>query len=84
MKKARAENVTLKRELHGLLKVQGSIMSTMFKKSVRRKEEIITILSWHMELSSDVFVTISNQKIGKGAFGVVSIGDKKLWKPVTA
>ena len=31
MKKARAENVTLKRELHGLLKVQGSVLPTILK-----------------------------------------------------
>ena len=40
MKKARTENVTLKRELHGLLKAQGSVLSTMLlKKSVRRKDQ---------------------------------------------
>ena len=45
----------------------------MLKKSVRRKEANIVILPSHTELFSDV-VTISNQKIGEGAFGVVSIG----------
>ena len=29
--KARTENATLKRELHGLLKVQGSVLSTILK-----------------------------------------------------
>ena len=49
----------------------------MLKKSVRRKEAIITILPSHVELSSDV-VTISNQKIvRKGTFGVVSVGHVK-------
>ena len=64
MKKARAENVTLKRERHGLLKVLSSIL----EKSVRRDS--------HVELSSDV-VTIPNQKIGEGTFDVVSIGHVK-------
>ena len=41
MKKARAENVTLKRELHGLLKAQGSVLSTMLKKSVRKKDQLL-------------------------------------------
>ena len=37
MKKAR-KNVTLKRERHGLLKTQGSVLSTMLlKKFVMRK-----------------------------------------------
>ena len=40
MKKARTENFFLKRELHGLLKAQGSVLSTMFlKRSVRRKDQ---------------------------------------------
>ena len=73
MKKARVENITLNRELYELLKAQGSVLSTMLKKSVRRKEANIVILPSHTELFSDV-VTISNQKIGEGAFGVVSIG----------
>ena len=30
VKKARAEKVFLKRELHGLLKAEGSVLSTMF------------------------------------------------------
>ena len=64
MKKARAENVTLKRERHGLLKVLSSIL----EKSVRRDSRA--------ELSSDV-VTIPNQKIGEGTFDVVSIGHVK-------
>ena len=73
MKKAGAENVTLTRELHGLLKSQGRILSTMIKISERREEAIIAILPSHMELSSDV-VIISNKKIGEGNFGIVSIG----------
>ena len=40
------------------------------------KKSIIVILLSHKELSSDV-VTISNQKIGKGTLGVVSIGHIK-------
>ena len=76
MTKASAENVTLNRELHGLLKAQNSVLRTMLKKSVRRKEAIIVILPSHTELSSDV-VTISSQKIGEGTFGVVSIGQIK-------
>ena len=39
MKKARAENVTIKRELHGLLKAQGLVLSTTLKKSVRSKDQ---------------------------------------------
>ena len=40
MKKASTENFTLKRELHGLLKSQGSVLSTiLLKKSVRRKDQ---------------------------------------------
>ena len=76
MTKASAENVTLNRELHGLLKAQNSVLRTMLKKSVWRKEAIIVILPSHTELSSDV-VTISSQKIGEGTFGVVSIGQIK-------
>ena len=76
MKKARVENATLKSELHGLLKMQESVLSTMLKKSVRRKEAIIAILPSHTELYSDV-VTICNQKIGEGTFGVVSIDHVK-------
>ena len=64
MKNARAEKVTLKRELHGLLKPKRSVLPTI-KISVRRKEAIIAILPSHTELSSDV-VTIFNQKYGKG------------------
>ena len=79
MKKARAENVALNRELHGLIKEQGSVLFTIFKKSVERKEAMIAILPSHRELSSDV-VTISNQKIGEGKFGVVSIGHIKTVK----
>ena len=60
MTKASAENVTLNRELHGLLKAQNSVLRTMLKKSVWRKEAIIVILPSHTELSSDV-VTISSQ-----------------------
>ena len=40
MKKARAENVTLKRELHGLLKVQGSVLPTIIKK-LRGKKQLL-------------------------------------------
>ena len=76
MKKARVENVTLKRELHGLLKVQGSVLSTMFKNSVRIREAMVVILPSHTELPSDV-VTISNQKLDEVTFGVVSIGHIK-------
>ena len=75
LKKARAQNVTLKK-IHGLLKAQGSVLSTMSKNFVRRKEAIIAILPSHTKLSSDV-VTISNQKIGEGTFGIVSIGHVK-------
>ena len=48
----------------------------MLKKFVRRKEAVIAILPSHTELSSD-FVTVSNQTLGKGTFGVVSIGHIK-------
>ena len=83
MKKAGVENATLKRKLHGLLEAQGSVLSTMFKNSVRRKEAIIAILPSHTELSFDI-VTISNQKIGEGTFGVVSIGHIKTLDPFCA
>ena len=73
MKKARTEKITLKRELHGLLKAQGKVLSTILKNSFTRKEANIATLLSHTELSSKV-VTISNQKIGEGTFGVVSIG----------
>ena len=76
MKKARAENVTLKRELHGLLKVQGSVLSTMFKNALRIREAMVVILPSHTELSSDV-VTIFNQKLDEVTFGGVSIGHIK-------
>ena len=59
-----------------MLKAQGSVLSALLKKYVRRKEAIIAILPSHTELSSDV-VTISSQKIGEGTFGVVSIGQMK-------
>ena len=71
MKKARAENVTLKRELYGLLKAQGSVLSTTLIKPAKRKEAIVAILPSHTELSSDI-VTIHNQKIGEGTFGAFS------------
>ena len=41
MKKARVESVTLKREIHGLLKAPGSVLPTMLKKSVRRKGQLL-------------------------------------------
>ena len=41
MKKARAESDTLKRELRGLLKAPGSVLSTILKKSVRRKDQLL-------------------------------------------
>ena len=58
-----AENVTSRREFQGLLKAQGSVLSTMLKKSVMRKEAIIATLPLHAELSAEV-VTTFNQKIG--------------------
>ena len=76
MKKAMEENVTLKRKLHGLLKAQESVLSTMLKRSVRRKEALIAVLPLQTELPSDV-VTISNHKIGEDTFGIISIGHKK-------
>ena len=60
MKKAMEENdVTLKRKLHGLLKAQESVLSTMLKRFVRRKEELIAILPLQLELPSDIAI-ISN------------------------
>ena len=76
MKKAKAENVALKSDLHELLKAQGSVLSTMFEKYFRRRKPIIAILPSYTKLSSDV-VTISNQKPGEGMSGVVSIGHIK-------
>ena len=76
MKKAKAENVALKSDLHELLKAQGSVLSTMFEKYFRRRKPIIAILPSYTKLSSDV-VTISNQKPGEGLCGVVSIGHIK-------
>ena len=73
-----AENVTSRREFQGLLKAQGSVLSTMLKKSVMRKEAIIATLPLHAELSAEV-VTIFNQKIGQDTFGVVSIGHIKTY-----
>ena len=54
MKKAKAENVALKSDLHELLKAQGSVLSTMFEKYFRRREPIIAILPSNTKLSSDV------------------------------
>ena len=60
MKKAMEENdVTLKRKLRGLLKAQESVLSTMLKRFVRRKEELIAILPLQLELPSDIAI-ISN------------------------
>ena len=71
MKKAGIENVTLKRILW--ISQGARIFSIHYvKKSVRRKKAFIAFLPSHKELFSDV-VTISNQKIGEGIFGVVSI-----------
>ena len=52
-------DVTLKRKLHGLLKAQESVLSTMLKRFVRRKEELIAILPLQLELPSDIAI-ISN------------------------
>ena len=49
-KKARAQNVILKIELHGLLKAQGSVIYIIVKKSARSKEGILAILSSHTAL----------------------------------
>ena len=71
MKKAGVENVTLKRILW--ISQGARIFSIHYvKKSVRRKKAFIAFLPSHEELFSDV-VTISNQKIGEGIFGVISI-----------
>ena len=83
MKKATEENVSLERELHALLQVQESVLSTMLKKSVSRKEAIIAFLLSHTELPSDV-LTISNQKIIEGTFGVVSIGHITILNSLSA
>ena len=69
MKKARAESVTWKRELHGLLKAPGSVLSTMLKNLLGGKTNYCYLLS-HTELSSDV-VVISNWQ---GTFDVILIG----------
>ena len=74
---------SLLKKIHGLLKAQGSVLSTMSKNFVRRKEAIIAILPSHTKLSSDV-VTISNQKIGEGTFGIVSIGHVKTFNSFCA
>ena len=74
MKKIRAEKVTLKRELHGFLKAQESILPTRLKNLLGGKKQLLA--SSHTELLADV-VTILSQKIGEGTFGVVSIGHIK-------
>ena len=76
VKKARAEKVFLKRELHGLLKAEGSVLSTMFLNICQKERSNYQLLPLHTELSSDV-LTISNQNIGEGSFGIVSIGHIK-------
>ena len=71
MKKARVENVTLKR-IPWISQGARIFSIHHVKKSVRRKKAFIAFLPSHKEWFSDV-VTISNQKIGEGIFGVVSI-----------
>ena len=39
--KASAESVTLKKELYGLLRAPGSVLSTMLKKAVRSKDQLL-------------------------------------------
>ena len=70
-KKARVENVTLKR-IPWISQGARIFSIHHVKKSVRRKKAFIAFLPSHKEWFSDV-VTISNQKIGEGIFGVVSI-----------
>ena len=71
MKKARVENVTLKR-IPWISQGARIFSIHHVKKSVRRKKAFIAFLPSHKEWFSDV-VTISSQKICDGIFGVVSI-----------
>ena len=41
LKKARVGNVTLKRELHGLLKAKGSVRSTILKNLLGGKKQLL-------------------------------------------
>ena len=66
MKKAREENVTLKRELFALLKAQGLVISTMLKNLADRKKQLLPF--YHQ---------IQNF-LRESTFGVVSIGHLKM------
>ena len=52
MKSTRAKNVTLKREIHGLLKAQGSVLSTMLKSVSGGKKQLLLVLQNDLKLNN--------------------------------
>ena len=73
MKKARAESDTLKRELRGLLKAPGSVLSTILKKSVRRKDQL---LPFYLHIRN-CLQALQPFPIREGTFDVISTGQIK-------
>ena len=73
MKKARAESITLKRELHKMISAQGSVVFTMLKNLLEEQKKLLPFYL-HIRNCLPTLQHVPIKKISVGTFGVVSIG----------